>query len=267
MKKYDVTLCTLVHREELTREIFSFVLQAPEIARTAVPGQFVHVRLPHRTLRRPISLCAVNPEEGTIRLVFQIRGEGTAELAEILQGSQLDILGPLGAGFPLQEKNAKVLLVGGGIGVPPLLPLAKYYGANATVALGFRNVGAVILEQDFQAAGAATLVATDDGSYGENGIVTEKIPEQRYDVIYACGPAPMLRAVSALAARKNIRCYISLEERMACGVGACLGCACELLDEDGKAYYGHVCKDGPVFDYRHVREYAVTGSQRGNGNG
>ena len=262
MKKYDVTMCTLVHREELAREMFSFVLRAPEIAQSAVPGQFVHIRLAHRTLRRPISLCAVNPQEGTIRLVFQIRGEGTAELAEASEGSELDVLGPLGTGFPLYDRNEKVLLVGGGIGIPPLLPLADYYGANATAALGFRNAGAVILEQDFNEAGAAVVVATDDGSYGENGIITDKIPKNSYDVIYACGPAPMLRAVSALAARKAIRCYISLEERMACGVGACLGCACELLDENGNAYYGHVCKDGPVFDYRRVREYAVPGKAR-----
>lgn len=267
MKKYDVMLCELFRREELAEGMFSFVLCAPEIARTAAPGQFVHVRLPHRTLRRPISLCEINPQEGTVRLVFQIRGEGTAELAEIREGQDLDVLGPLGTGFPLRDKGEKALLVGGGIGVPPLLPLAQHYGANATVALGFRNSGAVILESDFRETGASVVVATDDGSHGENGIVTQMIPEQDYDVIYTCGPAPMLRAVAGLAARRGIRCYISLEERMACGVGACLGCACELLDESGKSYFGHVCKDGPVFDYRRVREYAATGGKQGEENG
>lgn len=267
MKKYDVRLCTLLRKDTLARGIFSFTLKTWEIARTAVPGQFVHVRLPHRTLRRPISLCAVNPREGIIRIVFEIRGEGTAELAETPEGASLDVLGPLGTGFPLRDTMNQALLVGGGIGVPPLLPLAAYYGANATAVLGFRNAAAVILEEDFKEAGADVVVATDDGSYGESGIVTEKIPEKPYHVIYACGPAPMLRAVSALADRKGIRCFISLEERMACGVGACLGCACELLDETGKAFFGHVCKDGPVFDYLRVREYAEAGREWRNGNG
>lgn len=267
MKKYDVILCTLLHKEKLQEGMFSFVLEAPGIARSAVPGQFVHVRLPNRTLRRPISLCQIDPQEGTVRLVFQIRGEGTAELAELVEGDPLDVLGPLGTGFPLGEKTGKALLVGGGIGVPPLLPLAGYYGANATAVLGFRNAEAVILEQDFKRTGAAAVVATDDGSYGENGIVTEKIPDEPYDVIYACGPAPMLRAVAGLAALKGICCYISLEERMACGVGACLGCACELLDDSGNSYYGHVCKDGPVFDYRRVLEYAGVAGKGGDANG
>ena len=252
MKKYDVKNCKIIRAEEIARDIFDFTLFYPEFAQAAKPGQFAHVYLPGRTLRRPISICEIDRERGTLRIVFQIRGEGTGQLAECQPGSFLNVLAPLGNGFTLEDPSKKALFVGGGIGVPPLLAAAQFYGKNATVALGFRSKDSVILEEDFQAAGCQVKTATDDGSYGYHGLVIDLIRGETPDMVYACGPAPMLRAVCAFAQEKGIACEISLEERMACGVGACLGCACKLRDASGREYMGHVCKDGPVFDYRKV---------------
>lgn len=253
MKKYDAKLCKLISKKEIADGFFDFVVDAGELAKVSQAGQFAHIYIKGKTLRRPISICEINKDEETLRFVFQIRGEGTKELAEIEVGEMLDILAPLGNGFPLLDADKKALLIGGGIGVPPLLELAAYYKENAVVALGFRNKASVILADDFSAHGAKTLIATDDGSEGYNGLVTDMIKDESCDVIYACGPAPMLKSVCKLADEKGVQCYISLEERMACGVGACLGCACK-LNKDGTEYYGHVCKDGPVFDYKEVCE-------------
>lgn len=244
--KYDVKLCRILRRAEIAEGIFDYTVSAPALAAVAVPGQFAHIYVPGRTLRRPISICDIDRENGTLRFVFQIRGAGTNDLSKFEVGDSFDILAPLGSGFTL-EPEKKALFVGGGIGVPPLFGAAKHYGKNATVAVGFRSKDFVILEDDFKAAGCELRVATDDGSYGHHGLVTDLIRDVKPDVIHACGPMVMLRAVAKLAAEHGIRCEISLEERMACGVGACLGCAVELNDENGGTYMGHVCKDGPVF--------------------
>lgn len=249
--KYDSKPCKLLSAKALTKDVFDFVLSAPELAAVAQPGQFAQIRLPGHTLRRPISICGIDKTAGTLRFVFQIRGEGTAELAQFQPGSQIEILAPLGNGFPV-DRQKRTLLVGGGIGVPPLLGVASELGENAVAVLGFRNKDAVILEEDFQAVGAKTLVATDDGTYGHHGLVTDLCKDQEFDYVMACGPAPMLRAVTALAQERGVPCYVSLEERMACGIGACLGCAVALLKEDGSQYFGHVCKDGPVFESHRV---------------
>lgn len=256
MKKYDVALAEIIVKNEIADGFFDITVKAPEMATIAKAGQFVHIKVPSHTLRRPISICEIDSENGTIRLVFQIRGKGTEKLAKIEKGEKIDILGPLGNGFPVFEREKKVLLVGGGIGVPPLLELAKHYGENAVAALGFRNSDSVILGDDFKAKGSNLILATDDGSIGYHGLITNAIEnsglENKYDTIYTCGPMPMIKSVAVLAQRLGAKCYVSLEERMACGVGACLGCACGLIDESGNTYNGHVCKDGPVFDYKKV---------------
>lgn len=249
--KYDSKPCKLLSARQLTGDVFDFVLEAPALAAAAQPGQFAQIRVPGRTLRRPISICGIDKAAGTLRFVFQIRGEGTAELAQFQPGSTIEILAPLGNGFPIDPAK-RTLLVGGGIGVPPLLGVAAQLGKKAAAVLGFRSRDAVILEEDFQAAGAKTLIATDDGSYGYHGLVTGLCQDQDFDCVMACGPAPMLKAVAALAQERDVPCYVSLEERMACGIGACLGCAVALYNEDGAQYFGHVCKDGPVFDFRRV---------------
>lgn len=269
MKAYDSVQCKLLMAKRLTSDVFDFTLACPELAEKAVPGQFAQIRLPGHTLRRPISICGIDKDAGTLRFVFQIRGQGTAELAEFHEGDNVEILAPLGNGFPIDPKK-RTLLVGGGIGVPPLLGAASLLGASAVAALGFRNREAVILEEDFQHTGAKTMIATDDGSRGFHGLVTELAAKEDFDVAFACGPAPMLRAVRALAEERGVPCFLSLEERMACGIGACLGCAVPLVREQGKAKYlreqfstgtppqdeswtyGHVCKDGPVFNSENV---------------
>lgn len=250
--KYDVKVCKVLRKLEIAPGIFDMLVDAEEFAKTAQPGQFAHILVPGKTLRRPISICDINKEAGTLRFVFQIRGEGTDQLSKFDAGDDLNILAPLGHGFTLGDTEQPALFVGGGIGVPPLLNAAKAYGRNATVILGFRTADAAILEVDFARAGCRVFVATDDGSLGHHGLVTDCMEGVEASIIYACGPTPMLKAVSVVAQQRQIPCQISLEERMACGVGACLGCACKLRHEDGTEYYGHVCKDGPVFDLNDI---------------
>lgn len=251
MKKYDAMLCEIISAKEIANGFYDFTVKAGELAKVAQAGQFAHIRVADMTLRRPISICRIDKEKETLRFVFQIRGEGTDKLARLKTGDQLDIIAPLGTGFPLFETEKKALLVGGGIGVPPLLELAAYYGENSIAALGFQSKSSVILADDFTALGAKLLLATDDGTAGAKGLVTKFIENESFDLVYTCGPMPMIKAVAKIADERGVPCYVSLEERMACGVGACLGCACK-LKKDGKEYNGHVCKDGPVFDYKEV---------------
>ncbi len=231
----------------VAQDIFDMHLYAPDIADTAVPGQFLHI-LCGGFLRRPISVCCTDMDKGLVRIMYEIKGEGTAWLSERSPGDRLNILGPLGNGFPIMEGKRSVI-VGGGIGVPPLLHLAGHM-ENAMAILGFRSKPHVILEQEFEEWTSSVHITTNDGSYGTNGLVTDKLREvllaNETDVIYACGPTVMLKAVAALAREMNTECYVSLEQRMACGIGACLGCAC-MAQVNGDMNYLHVCKDGPVF--------------------
>lgn len=245
----------ILHKENLSKGCYSLVVRCPEIAAAAAPGQFVHIRVEGFSLRRPISLCEIDAEAGIIRLVFEIRGDGTRALANLNEGGMIDLLGPLGKGFSLLGPGKKAIVVGGGIGVPPLLEVAKRYGGKASAVIGFRSASAVILDRDFAGAGAEVLLCTDDGTLGRRGFVTEALAErlerEEADIVCACGPMPMLKGVVAIAERYGIRCEVSLEERMGCGVGACLVCACRTV-KDGRKIYSHVCKDGPVFDAKEV---------------
>lgn len=244
----------LVEKKELANGFYSFVIHCPEMAAQAVPGQFVNLKVPEHSLRRPISICEIDREAGTLRLVFEIRGEGTKVLSSIEQGSELDLLGPLGNGFTIYP-GKKAVVIGGGIGVPPMLELAKAYNGQAAAILGFRDASVCILEEDFKAHCTQTMLYTDNGTKGEKGFVTDGlaklIEQQAPEVIYACGPEIMLKKIIAMADEHNIPCQVSLEQRMACGVGACYVCACRLV-MDGEEYFGHVCKDGPVFDSKQV---------------
>ena len=219
------------------------------------PGQFVHIRAKGFTLRRPISICGIDKESGTLRIVFEIRGDGTSAIAELNKGDLIDMLAPLGHGFTLNDSFKKVILIGGGIGTPPMLPLAAYYGNKATAISGFRSASAVILQDDFGKTGAQTILCTDDGTLGIHGFVTqpfsELVKESGIDAVYACGPMPMLKGIAGICKENGIFCEISLEERMACGIGACLGCACRTVRND-EEYFAHVCKDGPVFNAEEV---------------
>ena len=253
--KYTQGQFIIVSKMAIAKEIYSFEIACPEVAQAAVPGQFVHIRACGFTLRRPISICGINKEKGTLRIVFEVRGEGTAKIAELNKGDLIDMLAPLGHGFTLDDSFRKVVLVGGGIGTPPMLPLAQFYGERASAISGFRNAQAVILQEDFRNTGAETILCTDDGSAGIHGFVTTPLSEilekGGVDAVYACGPMPMLKNVAAACKEKGVFCQISLEERMACGIGACLGCACRTQRND-EEYFAHVCKDGPVFNAEEV---------------
>ena len=236
--------------------MFYYTIECPEIAALSKAGQFVHIRVPGFTLRRPISICEVDKQAGTLRILFDVRGEGTRVLAQTKEGDLLDVMGPLGNGFELLEPNQKAVVVGGGIGVPPMLETAKSYGKNATAILGFRDKDKIVLTEDFEAQHNRVMLATDDGSAGHHGLVTDllrkRFEEGLPDIVYACGPKIMLKFVAQMCAEHGVRCQVSLEERMACGVGACLGCATPIRRDDGSVTYLHVCKDGPVFDAERV---------------
>lgn len=246
---------TIISKNELQTGIFDMLLSCPELAESAKAGQFLHILCGEKILRRPISICEVQGEN--LRIVFEVRGEGTAWLTQCKAGEALDILGPAGNGFPVSAfQGKKTLVIGGGIGVPPLLETAKAFKGKADAILGYRNRDAVILEQDFNAVCEHVTVTTDNGSYREKGFVTDvlqkRVLQTHYDVIFTCGPTVMMQNVAEFAREKGIACYVSLEERMGCGVGACLVCACKIARENGEAQYLHVCKDGPAFDAKEV---------------
>lgn len=245
-KKVNVTIHS---QAKLADGIYSMWLDAPEMAREAVPGQFIAVYTNDKSklLPRPISICETDKENGRLRIVYRIAGAGTLEFSGYDAGDKLDIMGPLGNGFPLKDKKA--FLIGGGIGIPPMLELAKQLDCEKTAVLGYRD-GAAFLKEEIGAY-AGVAVATEDGSIGTKGNVLDAIKEGGLtaDVIYACGPTPMLKAIKAYAAENGIECYISLEEKMACGIGACLGCVCHTKEVDGHSNVRNtrICKDGPVF--------------------
>lgn len=244
------SLCAIADRTQLTPYAVSMTLEAGDIAKSVRHGQFVHIKCGDtQLLRRPISVS--DWQEDLLRIVFEVRGEGTAWLAGRSPGEKLDILGPLGKGFDLSGK--KLLLVGGGIGVPPLLACARTAGSRSAAVLGFRSADRAMLMRDFDEAGCPVFLCTDDGSLGKHGFVDTQVREllegkDGFTDILACGPKPMLRSVARVAAEFGVPCQVSMEERMGCGVGACLVCACRMQS----GAYKHVCKDGPVFDASEV---------------
>ena len=249
--------CELLKKEMLIEGIYKFSVKAPEIAKDARAGQFLEIKVSETGepfLRRPISIYYIDKENGIVEFIFQVKGRGTELLAERKVGDLIDIIGPLGfGGFKVQEYN-NVAVIGGGIGTYPLYELVKELKgkANLNVYLGFRDKSLVTCEKEFEEIGLNKLVVTtDDGSYKEKGyaidFMKKDIEEHKVDMIFACGPLPMLKAVRAYAIENNIPCQISLEERMGCGIGACLGCAVKVISGT-EPRYGHVCKEGPVFN-------------------
>lgn len=243
----------IVSQEEIGKNIFSMWLQADHMAANAKPGQFLslYTRDGSKLLPRPISICEIDRENGRIRLVYRVTGKntGTEAFSRLHPGVTIETLGPLGNGFPLKEaEGKKVFLIGGGIGIPPMLETAKELNADKTAVLGYRDE--LFLKDEFEKY-ADVYVATEDGSAGTRGNVLDVIRENalKADVIFACGPTPMLRALKNFAEENNITCWISMEERMACGIGACLACVCKSKDIDShsQVHNKRVCKDGPVF--------------------
>ena len=253
--------CTVLSQECIGKDIYSMWIQTKTIAGNAKPGQFVSVYTQDgsKLLPRPISLCEIDKEKGALRLVYRVTGPktGTESFSRLHAGAQLELLGPLGNGFPLEEAaGRKVFLMGGGIGIPPMLELARELPASAEkqIIVGYRD-NQLFLKEDLEENGTV-YIATEDGSVGTKGNVMNAIEENalQADVIFACGPMPMLRAIKKYAEEKGIKAYISLEEHMACGVGACLGCVVKTkeVDHHSHVHNARICTDGPVFDAEEV---------------
>ena len=229
------------------------------LASQAKPGQFISVYTQDKSalLPRPISICEADTINSRLRIVYRVAGKGTAEFSSYETGRRVDILGTLGNGFPLEKAEGKRLfLMGGGIGIPPMLAVAKAVKntTSVDVIVGYRDKE-LFLAEDLQKY-AAVHVATEDGSVGTKGNVMNVIEEEKLvaDIIFACGPMPMLRAIKQYAAKKGIEAYLSLEERMACGVGACLGCVVKTKEVDHHSHVNNarICTDGPVYNAEDV---------------
>ncbi|MDD6057362.1 MAG: dihydroorotate dehydrogenase electron transfer subunit [Clostridiales bacterium] len=246
-EKFEET-AIVIRQEEIADDIYSMWLHTDEIAAHARAGQFVSVYCNEgsRLLPRPISICEIDRRDSAIRLVYRVVGKGTEEFSHMRTGRHVKVVGPLGNGFPI--KNKKACLIGGGIGIPPMLELAKALDCEKQIVLGFRDE--LFLLDEFRNQGKLFL-ATEDGSAGTEGNVLDAIRENGMtaDIIYACGPAPMLRAVKEYAMKNKVECWISMEERMACGIGACLACVCRSKEKDtySNVKNKRVCKEGPVF--------------------
>ncbi len=256
-------LAKLVKKEKLKEDIFKFSVEAPKIVNTSKQGNFIEIRVSENIepfLRRPISIYNLDKEKGILEFIFQVKGKGTEILSKKEEGDLIDIIGPLGYGTFDYENYQNIAVIGGGIGVFPLYELsknAKKDGKNVNIYLGFRNKNFVLLEEEFKAVSNKFILTTDDGTYSEKGFAIDflkkDVEEGKIDAIYACGPLPMLKAVRSFAIEKDIPCQISLEERMGCGLGACLGCAVKTANSPKDApEYMHVCKAGPVFEAKEV---------------
>ena len=242
----------VISQAEIAENIFDMWIETG-LAKDAHPGQFVGVYPKNKStiLPRPISICEVKEDKTALRLVYRIAGQGTKEFSGYEAGDTVEILGILGNGFPLEEgKGKKVFLMGGGIGVPPILQLAKELDADKSILVGYRDKN-LFLKEDLDKYGKV-YVATEDGSEGTKGNVMDAIAANglEADVIFACGPMSMLRAIKKYAAEHQIKAYISLEEHMACGVGACLGCVVKTkeVDHHSHVHNARICTDGPVFE-------------------
>lgn len=253
----------LLEKEELIPGIFRFSVQADEIVTEAKAGNFIEVRVNDDIepfLRRPISIFNMDKENGVLEFIFQEKGKGTKILSKRAVGDLIDIIGPLGYGTFKYSNYENIAIIGGGIGVFPLYELAKNAkndNKNVNVYLGFRNKDFVVLENEFNQVSNNLTITTDDGSYHEKGFAIDflknDIENGKIDSIFACGPLPMLKAVKQLAIEKDIPCQISLEEKMACGLGVCLGCAVKTSASSTESpEYWHVCKAGPVFQAKDV---------------
>jgi len=232
----------------IAKDIYSMWLNAPEIAESAKPGQFVSLYSNDgsKLLPRPISICEIDKVKGSVRLVYRIAGKGTKDFAVMKAGDTFEVMGPLGNGFTLEGKKA--LLIGGGIGIPPMLELAKQLDCEKIMVLGYRDI--TFLNKEFEPFGNVYM-STEDGSAGTKGNVIDAIKANGLDadMIFACGPTPMLRGIKAYALENGIKAQLSMEERMACGIGACLGCVCNSKEVDHHSNVNNkrICKDGPVF--------------------
>lgn len=247
-------MITLSHRE-IADDIFELKLQGEISSEISEPGQFVHIRVGSESgsvaplLRRPISICTADQRHQQLTLIYRSTGLGTQLLSHAVKGQKIDVFGPLGHGFPVGavSEGGRALLIGGGVGVPPLYGLSQALadkGVQVTHVLGFRSEKDIFYENEFAELGE-TIILTEDGTNGRAGRVTDVLADLDFDVAYACGPLPMLKAVQKMITSKPL--YLSLEQRMGCGIGACLACAVHTVDPNDDKGYRRVCCDGPVF--------------------
>lgn len=238
-------------QEKIATDVYSMVLECKEVAQSAKPGQFISVYCKDQSalLPRPISICEIG--ETTLRIVYRVVGKGTKEFSQLVPNDTIQIMGPLGNGFPKEE--GKAILIAGGIGIPPMLELAKTLKGEKEIVLGYRDE--IFLAEEFETYGNVTI-ASEDGKTGVKGNVLDAIKQKGIEgeVIYACGPTPMLRAIKTYAIEKGMKAYLSLEEKMACGIGACLACVCKSngIDHHTNVENKRICKDGPVFEAREI---------------
>ncbi len=228
----------IIDNAPLTETVYKMKLRG-DVSDITSSGQFVNIKLDGLYLRRPISVC--DSEDGVLTLIYKVVGKGTEQMSKMAAGEELNILTGLGNGYDLSLSGDKPLLLGGGVGVPPLYMLAKKLiaeGKRVSVVLGFNTKDEVFCEEDFKALGAEVFVTTVDGSYGIKGFVTDAMKEIDYTYFYTCGPEPMLKAIYKVSATSG---QFSFEERMGCGFGACMGCSCKTITG-----YKRICKDGPV---------------------
>ena len=238
------SIFTVLENVALTSNVFKMVLEG-DTSHITNCGQFVNLKLEGRYLRRPISVC--DADDKTLTLVYKAVGGGTEQMSRMKAGEKLDILTGLGNGYNLEKAGEKPLLLGGGVGVPPMFMLAKKLiaaGKEVSVILGFNTASEVFYEQEFKALGAKVTVTTVDGSYGVKGFVTDAMKNMDYSYFFTCGPEPMLKAVYSAAATSG---QFSFEERMGCGFGACMGCSCKTVTG-----YKRICKDGPVLEKEEI---------------
>lgn len=241
-------IATIINHEEIIPGIWKMELAASEIARTARPGQFIQLYPPdeRNLLARPISLSSIS--EKSVTIVYRVVGKGTKQFSQLQKNEYVRIMGPLGNGFTLSCKAAKSIVVGGGLGIPPLLELAKQLGGNTEVLLGYQDIP--FMAEDFRRLGLNVHIASQSGNYGLHGTVRELLERiiPSAEQVFACGPKKMLKSVSEWAKEHGIPVQVSMEERMACGIGACLGCGVKIQKQGETDWkYLRVCKDGPVF--------------------
>lgn len=239
--------CKIVENLKLCEDVYEMIIEGPQIAKEAKPGQFLHIKVNRGfgvLLRRPFSISRIYRDEGNLSLIYQVIGKGTSEMTSFKKNEYLDVMGPLGNGFPLIY-GKRCAVIGGGMGIAPLVELASSLkGCDAY--LGFRNNTFKLTE--FGKVCKELFVATEDGSMGSKGYVTDLIKDiKKYDIVYTCGPKSMMKKVKELCEASSVRCFVSIEERMGCGIGACLVCACK-IKEGETWHYRKVCTDGPVFE-------------------
>ncbi len=253
MSKKEQVKATITSQVCLTGEIFEMRIKAEGIVAEAKAGQFVSLYCKEggRLLPRPISICGIDKDAGELRLVYRIAGEGTREFSKLVAGDEIVVTGPLGNGFMTEDlkDGMHAVLFGGGIGIPPMLELAKVLPGEKTIVLGYRDAD-TFLAKEFEQYGKV-LIASDNGAVGTKGTVLDAVKEHNVkgDLLFACGPKPMLRGIKQYAEETGARAQLSLEERMACGIGACLACVCKTTkkDEHSQVNNTRICKEGPVF--------------------